>query len=466
MLLVDDDPAFLTAAQQVFTGLGEGNWEVLTAGNHAQALDQLSRGHVDVLVLDVNMPVMDGVALLHLVQRTYPGLPTVMISGAATEEMRERCTSAGASLFVDKLLDSDGYSALFEAINSLATAQSPGGFQGLMRRVGLQEVLQLECLGRKSSVLEVFTRRVRGRIYICEGAIVHAASGSLKGEMALYGLLALRGGGFNLMPYQEPDERTIAGHWEFLLMEGARLADEGSLQELAEVEPEAPAPEPARQPLGQEAAAEQGPTEVSELVLCSGAGEILHIWNCEWVEYRRMLLRDLERHARELMAVGPIGAFEQVEVRSGPSRIVCQARMDRQLFLRTTPVGGAAAGQDAGTGGALKESPGEVIARALPLPGLAAWGILTPQSEFRGECLTDWLWPEQIEQLTRKLKAACALFPAHRLDAGNTCWVYERARLYARSLPDQACIVLVVESRAAANLSRFQDLLRQICGTP
>ena len=48
-----------------------------------------------------------------------------------------------------------------------------------MRRVGLQEVLQMECLGRKSSVLEIFTGKVRGRIFICDGAIVHAESGAL-----------------------------------------------------------------------------------------------------------------------------------------------------------------------------------------------------------------------------------------------------------------------------------------------
>lgn len=336
VLFVDDEPAFLSAARQVFAEMSQGRWEILTAENHAQALEQMSKGHVDVLVLDVNMPVMDGVALLHLVQRTYPGVPAVMISGQSTDEMRARCASAGASLFIDKLLDPQGYSELFEAIDSLACAQPAAGFQGLMRRVGLQEVLQLECLGRKSSILEVFTRRVRGRIYICEGSIVHAVSGRLKGEMALYGLLALRGGGFNLLPYQEPEERTISGHWEFLLMEGARLADEGSLQNVGEplgVEEE-PA-EPARTSPERDSAPPAGPVDVCELVLCSGAGEILHVWNCEWVEYRRMLLRELERQTRELMAVGPIGAFEQLEVRTGNSRVVCQARMDRQLFLRT-----------------------------------------------------------------------------------------------------------------------------------
>lgn len=108
----------------------------------------------------------------------------------------------------------------------------------------------------------------------------------------------------------------------------------------------------------------------------------------------------------------------------------------------------------------MKESPRELIQRSLPLPGLAAWGMLTADERFEGECLTDWLWPEQVEQLTRRLKAACAVLPAHRLEASSTCWVYERARLYASLLPNQECLVLVVEGRTASNASRFHELLQ------
>src|SRR5207302_1776455 len=126
------------------------------------------------------------------------------------------------------LLTPQGFEAVFSALDALAEAAPQTGFRGMMRRVGLQEVLQMECLGRKSSVLEVFTEKVRGRIFISDGSIVHAESGTLQGEVALYGLLALRGGEFNLLAFQEPARRTIAGQYEFLLMEAARLQDESS----------------------------------------------------------------------------------------------------------------------------------------------------------------------------------------------------------------------------------------------
>ena len=182
---------------------------------------------MDVVVLDIGMPVMDGIQFLQLLGRTHPGQQVVMLTGRGDRGKRKTCLESGAALFLEKPVVPDGFAAIFAALDALAGAQPQGGFRGMMRRVGLQEVLQMECLGRKSSVLEIFTGKVRGRIFICEGAIVHAESGALQGEVALYGLLALRGGEFNLLPFTEPPRRTIEGQWESLLMEAARLSDEG-----------------------------------------------------------------------------------------------------------------------------------------------------------------------------------------------------------------------------------------------
>ena len=46
-------------------------------------------------------------------------------------------------------------------------------------------------------------------------------------RLAAFCVLALRGGEFNLQPFTEPPRRTIEGQWENLLMEAARLNDEG-----------------------------------------------------------------------------------------------------------------------------------------------------------------------------------------------------------------------------------------------
>jgi CheY-like chemotaxis protein len=227
LLFVDDDVGFLTNIQGLFSEMARGRWDIFAAENHAQALALLTKLRVDLVVLDIGMAGMEGIQFLQLLGRTHPGQQVAMLTGEATEERRKTCLESGAALFLEKPVVPDGFAAILAVLDALAGAQPQGGFRGMMRRVGLQEVLQLECLGRKSSVLEIFTGKVRGRIFICDGAIVHAESGTLQGEVALYGMLALRGGEFNLLPYIEPPRRTIEGQWESLLMEAARLTDEG-----------------------------------------------------------------------------------------------------------------------------------------------------------------------------------------------------------------------------------------------
>jgi hypothetical protein len=203
----------------------------------------------------------------------------------------------------------------------------------MMRRVGLQEVLQLECLGRKSSVLEIFTGKVRGRVFICEGSLVHADCGALQGEVALYGLLALRGGEFNLLPYAEPPRRTIKGHWESLLMEAARLKDEG--QEFLEPDEAGPgAAEPGQIPAAETEGLPPGQVRIEEIVLCSGAGEVLYAWESESLELRLRLLEQIEQQAAQLGSLVPVGRFDRLEILTPEGRIVCQVQPDRRLFVR------------------------------------------------------------------------------------------------------------------------------------
>ena len=339
-LFVDDDAAILSVLNQVFSKKSQGSWEILAARNHSEALAQLSRKVVDVVVLDVSMPVMDGVEFLRLLRRTHPSQQVVMLTGNPSEEIRKTCLDLGASLYLKKPLEPEGFETIFSALDALAQAAPHAGFRGMMRQVGLQEVLQMECLGRKSSVLEVFTSAARGRIYIAEGNIVHAESGTLQGEVALYGLLALRGGEFNLLPFVEPAARTISGQYEFLLMEAARLKDEAPpvpQSGLAEVPPTSAN---EQIPVPQEAPASEAPprrpAKTEEVILLSGAGEILFEQGCKSIEPRVRLLSQVEQQASQLGELLPMGRFEGLEVGTTDGRIVCKVQTDMRLFVRSS----------------------------------------------------------------------------------------------------------------------------------
>ncbi|SPE50507.1 Response regulator receiver protein [Verrucomicrobia bacterium] len=345
-LFVDDNAEFLSSLRELFTAMSGGAWEIFTAGSHAQALGLLQERRMDVVVVDIGMPVMSGLEFLRLLGRTHPGQQVVMLTGLATQENRKACLESGAALFLEKPTSSSGFEAVFAALDALAGAQPQAGFRGMLRRVGLQEVLQLECLGRKSSVLEIFTDKVRGRIFICDGSIVHADSGALQGEVALYGLLALRGGDFNFRSFAEPPRRTIQGHWESLLMEAARLSDEGA-DFFKRGAGEAVAEEAPGQSAPSDRASEATPAtavssvRIEELILCTGGGEVLYDWQCQSLEGRLRLLEQVEQQAAELSTLAAVGRFDRLEILSPEARVVCQVQPHMRLFMRSATIKGA-----------------------------------------------------------------------------------------------------------------------------
>jgi len=280
------------------------------------------------------MPVMDGIEFLRLLARTNPGQRVVMLSARLDEMTRKTSMELGATLFLEKPNSPQGFQGLFAALDALVETGSSAGFRGVMQ-VGLQEVLQMECLGRKSSVLSVSAGGRRGQIYICDGEIIHADCGQLQGEMALYGLLGLSQGEFHLHPFKEPARRTISGHYEFLLMEAARLRDENTARSgrpgSLGVDSDLPGS------FGGEASVrtEARGVRIEEALLCSRAGEVLYQWNCDSIESRLELFKRLEEQAVQAAKGTASGRFHRVSMDLGMSRLVVQLQPTYKLLVRS-----------------------------------------------------------------------------------------------------------------------------------
>jgi len=224
--------------------LGDQTWEIHRAATADQALAALQQKAIDLVVLDIGMPVLDGMQLLTLIHRRYPDVKKAILTGSAVAGNRESCLASGAELFIHKPLSGEGMKAVFTTLNELISWAQGRGFSGMLRQVGLSDVIQMECLGRNSSILEVRNQRMHGHIYIETGAIVHATAGALTGEKAFYRLLSLTGGEFRLQPFKKPAERTVHGQWEFLIIEAARLHDEEATTMIPNPAAAKPAPVP------------------------------------------------------------------------------------------------------------------------------------------------------------------------------------------------------------------------------
>jgi CheY-like chemotaxis protein len=336
ILFVDDETSFLDTVRAVFTAWSKNGWRIEVASSSDQALEILKTRKFDLIVVDVNMPVLDGIQFLRILNRRFPDLKKAAITGYASEEKRSACLANGAELFIEKPRSSEGLKAIFVMLDELVTWKQQAGFRGMLRQVGLQDVIQMECLGRNSSILEVQDRQVTGRIYIEDGRIVHADAGEIKGEAAFQKLLSLPGGSFQLQHFEPPAERTIEGQWEFLLMEAARVRDETASQTPA-AEPDV---EPEPFPAAESPVAAEVSVRVTETLICSGHGKPLYEWQCADVNARMALLLEIGQQAARVGRLLPLGKFDRLEIQLPTSRAVAQVKPNRMVFVQVVTEGG------------------------------------------------------------------------------------------------------------------------------
>jgi len=99
ILVVDDERVVRDGCQRVLTGKG---FDVLTAENGAQAMDVLAGETVDIILLDLKMPVMSGEEVLEKVREQYSNIPVIIITGHGTIDTAVECMKNGAYDFVTK----------------------------------------------------------------------------------------------------------------------------------------------------------------------------------------------------------------------------------------------------------------------------------------------------------------------------------------------------------------------------
>ncbi len=101
ILLVEDNPVNQLVAKGMLSKLG---CEVVVSSHGGEALQQLERSHFDLVLMDCNMPVMDGYTATRLIRqsRKWPGLPVIALTANAMPEEREHCRRAGMSDYLTK----------------------------------------------------------------------------------------------------------------------------------------------------------------------------------------------------------------------------------------------------------------------------------------------------------------------------------------------------------------------------
>jgi signal transduction histidine kinase/CheY-like chemotaxis protein len=113
VLLVEDNPVNQLVAKGMLGKLG---CEVVTAAHGGEALDQLEQRDFDLVLMDCNMPVMDGYEASRQIRRSgrWPQLPIVALTANAMSEERERCRAAGMNDYLAKPFRREELGALLD----------------------------------------------------------------------------------------------------------------------------------------------------------------------------------------------------------------------------------------------------------------------------------------------------------------------------------------------------------------
>ncbi|MBT8217490.1 MAG: response regulator [Acidimicrobiia bacterium] len=114
VLVVDDSPG----VRQIVAGaLAAGGFDTVVAGSAEEALEVVSGGGVDAIVVDYSMPGSDGISVVERVRARSTTLPIVMMSAVAERADQDRAKAAGVDAYFDKSDFREG--ALVSTLHSL-----------------------------------------------------------------------------------------------------------------------------------------------------------------------------------------------------------------------------------------------------------------------------------------------------------------------------------------------------------
>lgn len=119
LAVVDDDP-MVRAALGMMLGGSSGITVVAEAGDGEEALTVVPASGADVVLMDIRMPVRDGLSATEELLRTHPGLKVIVLTTFDTDDMVLRALRVGAAGF---LLKDTPPARLVEAIRTVASGQ-------------------------------------------------------------------------------------------------------------------------------------------------------------------------------------------------------------------------------------------------------------------------------------------------------------------------------------------------------
>ncbi|AKA37992.1 two-component system response regulator GlrR [Yersinia ruckeri] len=148
LLLVDDDPSLLKLLGMRLTSEG---FHVTTAESGQEALRLLMREKIDLVISDLRMDEMDGMALFVEIQKYQPGMPVIILTAHGSIPDAVAATQQGVFSFLTKPVDRD---ALYKAIDAALELSIPAGDDSWRAAIVTRSPLMLRLLEQAKMVAQ------------------------------------------------------------------------------------------------------------------------------------------------------------------------------------------------------------------------------------------------------------------------------------------------------------------------
>jgi DNA-binding response OmpR family regulator len=138
ILVVEDDGFSRGAMEKI---LESHNYETSSCGTAEEAVIKLQEESFGILITDLRMQEMDGLELIKEARRIYPEIPTILVTGCASDEIRLKAKEEGVNGFFSKPIEWGELIALLEVL----TKTGKGNNQNSEKNNGKMKYSLLQC---------------------------------------------------------------------------------------------------------------------------------------------------------------------------------------------------------------------------------------------------------------------------------------------------------------------------------
>ncbi len=188
ILIIDDADVFRKIVAMILTKSG---YHVIQAENGSQGIRILKKLTPDLILLDLNMPVMDGFETLAEIRKNsgLSEIPVIMLTLSSDKDFKIQALNSGADDYIVKPFDREELIARIEAVLRRSNAQqAPETYlKGNFSYIPLWDLLWIMESGSRSAVIHV--ESLDADIFVEYGLLIHVRMGELTGDEALAGIL-------------------------------------------------------------------------------------------------------------------------------------------------------------------------------------------------------------------------------------------------------------------------------------